>query len=123
MRFITTNAHGYVDYLIGVLLIIAPWIGGFALGGAEIWVTVLAGVVIILYSLFTDYELGISNQIEMRIHLWIDGILGALVLLSPWIFRFAHIVWVPHVVVGIVLIAAALTTQTVAARRPTVTQP
>ena len=34
MRFIPTQIHGGLDYLIGVILIIAPWLFGFADGSA-----------------------------------------------------------------------------------------
>jgi len=35
MRVIETKTHGYMDYLMGVLLIAAPWLFDFARGGAE----------------------------------------------------------------------------------------
>ncbi len=34
MRFIPTRIHGMMDYLMGVLLIVAPCLFGFADGGA-----------------------------------------------------------------------------------------
>jgi hypothetical protein len=35
MRFIPTRIHGMMDYAMGLLLIAAPWLFGFARGGAE----------------------------------------------------------------------------------------
>src|SRR3982750_3880824 len=78
MRFIPTRVHGMMDYLMGVLLIAAPWLFDFADGGAETWVPVVLGAGAILYSLFTDYELGASHQISMKTHLTLDMISGAL---------------------------------------------
>jgi hypothetical protein len=37
MRFIPTRIHGFLDYAVGVLLIVVPWLFGFAAGGAETW--------------------------------------------------------------------------------------
>lgn len=58
MRFIPTRTHGMLDYLMGILLLIAPWVFGFAQGGAETWVPVILGAGVLLYSLFTNYEMG-----------------------------------------------------------------
>src|SRR3954469_151434 len=101
MRVIETKTHGYLDYIMGVLLIAAPWIFGFARGEAETWVPVILGVVVILYSLLTDYELGASPVISMRTHLMLDVIGGAVLAASPWLFGFADYIWQPHLILGI----------------------
>jgi len=113
MKFIGTKTHGYIDYIMGALLIAAPWIFDFDRGGAETWVPVILGAGVILYSLLTDYELGASHQISMRTHLMLDFIGGALLAASPWIFGFADYVWQPHLILGILEIGAALFTKTV----------
>jgi hypothetical protein len=113
MKFIGTKTHGYLDYIMGVLLIAAPWIFDFDRGGAETWVPVVLGAGVIVYSLLTDYELGASRQISMRTHLLLDMIGGALLAASPWIFGFADYVWAPHLVLGVLEIGAALFTKTV----------
>jgi hypothetical protein len=112
MRFIPTNVHGYLDYLVGILLITAPWLFGFAEGGAETWVPVILGAGVILYSLFTDYELGLVRRISMPMHLGLDAGGGVLLAISPWLFGFAELVWIPHVVIGLVEIGTALATET-----------
>jgi hypothetical protein len=112
MRFIGTKTHGYLDYIVGALLVAAPWIFNFDRGGAETWVPVILGAGAILYSLFTDYELGASRQISMKTHLTLDMISGALLAASPWIFGFADYVWQPHLILGILEIGVALFTKT-----------
>lgn len=118
MRFIPTRVHGWLDYGIGVLLIAAPWILGFADGGAETWVPVILGAGVIVYSLFTAYELGAVPAIKMPVHLGLDVVGGILLAASPWIFQFADEVWAPHLIIGLVEIATALTTSTAPARIP-----
>ena len=116
MKFISTKIHGYLDYLVGALLIAAPWIFDFDRGGAETWVPVALGISAILYSLLTDYELGASPQISMRTHLMLDLASGVLLALSPWIFGFSDYVWKPHLILGILEIGASLFTKTVPSR-------
>jgi hypothetical protein len=111
MRFIETKTHGYLDYMMGALLIAAPWIFDFDRGGAETWVPVILGIAMIGLALLTDYEMGASRKISMRTHLMIDLISGALLAASPWLFGFADYVWEPHLILGILEIGAALTTK------------
>lgn len=111
MRVIGTRAHGYIDYIVGVLLIAAPWIFKFYQGGAESWVPIVLGVSIILYSLLTDYELGMSRMISMRTHLALDVLGGIFLAVSPWLFGFADYIWEPHVIVGVLEMVVALMTK------------
>lgn len=112
MRFIPTRVHGMLDYLMGVVLIAAPWIFGFSGGGAKTWLPVILGAGVILYSLLTDYELGVIRAVPMPAHLVLDAAGGALLAVSPGLFGFSNDVWVPHLVLGVLEIGAALMTQT-----------
>lgn len=112
MRFIPTRVHGIVDYLLGVFLILMPWLLGFARGGAETWLPVVLGLGILGQSLFTDYEWGLVRRIDMGTHLGLDGAAGAVLAIGPWLFGFDEWVWVPFVVVGLLEIGLALTTET-----------
>lgn len=116
MRFIPTRVHGMLDYLIGIALIAAPWLFDFADNETARWVTIALGAGVVLYSLLTDYELGVVKAIPMSIHLGLDIVAGLVLAVSPWVFDFSETVWVPHVVVGIVEIVSALMTHTVPER-------
>ncbi|HEV2107110.1 MAG TPA: SPW repeat protein [Thermomicrobiales bacterium] len=113
MRFIPTRIHGILDYLLGALLILAPWLFDFSDAGAGTWLPVILGAGVIAYSLLTDYELGVLRQIPMSVHLMLDLGGGVLLAVSPWLFGFADEVSVPHVVFGLLEIGAALMTKTV----------
>lgn len=108
-----TRVHGMLDYLLGALLIGAPWLFGFAAGGAETWVPVALGAGVLLYSLFTDYELGVVKKLQMPAHLLLDALGGLLLAVSPWMFGFDEIVWMPHVALGLVKTITAAITNTV----------
>jgi hypothetical protein len=118
MRFLSTKVHGYLDYIVGALLIAAPWIFNFDRGGAETWVPVILGIAAIIYSLMTDYELGATRGISMRMHLTLDLMSGVLLAASPWIFGFADYIYLPHLVLGIFEIGASLMTRTQPAYGP-----
>ena len=98
---------------MGALLIVAPWLFGFADAPDEAatWVPVVLGLGVIAYSLLTDYELGVARKIPMPTHLMLDLGGGVLLALSPWLFGFSEWVWVPHLVFGILEIGAALVTK------------
>ena len=111
MRFISTKLHGAVDYLTGLLLIASPWLFNFDNGEAAQWIPVLIGVSALLYSLLTDYELGAIKMISVPGHLMLDLASGVFLAASPWLFGFSDYVYLPHLVIGLFEIGAALTTQ------------
>lgn len=100
MRFISTKIHGILDYLIGLLLVSGPWLFNYNYGGAETWISVAIGILIILYSALTDYELGIIRLIPMKARIIMDAMVGFFLAISPWLFGFSQIVYIPHVVIG-----------------------
>jgi hypothetical protein len=118
IRFLPTSVHGVLDYLVGIALIAAPYLFGFAsVGGFAVYIPMILGIGLILYSLVTNYELGIPGIkfIPMPYHLGFDFVAAALLAASPFLFGFANKplnVWLPHVVVGIAVILVVLVSQT-----------
>lgn len=110
---ISTRVHGFLDYSFGALLIALPWLMGFARGGAETWVPVALGAGALLYSLFTDYELGAVRKLHMPVHLWLDAISGVVLAISPWLLDFDERVWIPHVALGVTEVLIAFFTNTI----------
>lgn len=107
---ISTKIHGYIDYLMGALLIVSPWLFNFPEGAATIFPIVL-GAGTIVYSLMTDYELGLFKVLSMKVHLGIDLMAGILLIAAPWIFGFAdQVIW-PFVILGIAEVGASLMTE------------
>jgi SPW repeat-containing protein len=86
MRFIPTRFHAPLDYIVGAVLIAAPWIFQFSDSGAATAVSIVLGIGLIAYSLFTNYELGVWKVAPMAVHNVIDVVAGALLALSPWLF-------------------------------------
>ena len=113
MRFISTRTHGVLDYATGLLLIVLPYLLGFADGTIAQWLPQALGVGAILYAVFTDYELGAVRAMPMRVHLFLDIASGLLLAASPWLFGFADRVFWPHLILGVFEIGAGLFTRTV----------
>ena len=113
MRMIPTKVHGMLDYIVGILLIASPWLFDFDNGGAETWVPVAVGVMVLLQTIMTDFEVGVTKTISMANHLRMDFLIGVFLAASPWIFNFDETVWEPHVAFGVFSILASLMTRTV----------
>jgi hypothetical protein len=111
MRILGTKAHGVIDYLVGALLLVFPWLLGFGKNGAEMWVPVILGVSAIVYSLCTNYEYGVFKRISMRMHLNLDMFSGIFLAASPWLLGFYEYIYLPHLIIGITEVAIVLCTE------------
>lgn len=114
-RFIPTKAHGVFDLITGPALVAAPEL--LRLDGARgsSLPPRLAGAVGTGLSALTDYETGAVRVIPVKAHLVFDAVSGAALASAPWLTgarRNGVRHWLPHAVLGVTEIAAALTTRT-----------
>ena len=107
MRVISTYIHGFADYTVGALLLVVPWLFGVAGNNPATWVPVAIGASFILYSLMTDYELGLVDLLPVSTHLTLDFFAGAFLAASPWMYGFANQLFMPYLLVGFFSMAAA----------------
>jgi hypothetical protein len=98
---ISRSSHGLIDYIYSIVLIGVPYALGFSGFGAAHIVFWCVGFGAIVYSLLTNYRLGLIHLIPFRVHLVLDVLGGLLLLASPWLFGFAHSLWISPVVFGI----------------------
>jgi hypothetical protein len=116
MRMIPTRIHGIADYLGGLLLLLAPNLLGFSeADAAAAWVPRILGVAFLGLAVLTRYELGLIKVIPMSVHLMVDYLASAFLIISPWLFGFADEpsnVWLPHVVLGVAYLLISLMTRT-----------
>lgn len=116
MKAISTYTHGLLDYIAGILLILAPSLFGFEeLDGPPVTVARAFGVIFIVQALFTNYELGIFRIIPVRLHLFDDFVMTIILAASPWIFGFyvrTANVWLPHLIIGCVFFVITCMTRT-----------
>ena len=111
MKIISTKTHGVLDYLVGILLILAPWLFNFDNGGPAQWVPVVIGLMVLLMAIFTNFEPGLVKSIPMPFHLTMDVLAGIFLAISPWLFGFDDVVYLPHLLVGLFIIFTGFTTR------------
>lgn len=130
MPIFPTRTHAVLDYFGSVALILFPLLfmvnsGGRAARteqGADIvvtgasyntaaWVIMGAGIATLVVNLLTRHELGVRRLLPMEAHLAADGIIGLFLIASPWLLGFAHMVWWPHVLLGLAGLAFAARTE------------
>ena len=111
MKFISSTFHGYIDYAAAIVLIIAP----FLLLPADApemakWLSVAAGVGLVIYSLITDYSLSARKAIPFKLHLVLDFIAGAVFVAAPFVLGFVGIIKIYYLVMGLAVIIVVITT-------------
>jgi hypothetical protein len=112
MKFISSKVHGILDYIVAVALFFAPIIFGFqSVGGAAVVIPMVLGVILAIYSLCTQYELGVLKLIDFQYHLAIDVIAAIFLAVSPFLFGFinqAPNAWLPHILVGVAIVLVVM---------------
>lgn len=115
MKFISSKVHGILDYIVAAALFFAPVIFGFqAVGGAAVVVPMVLGIILLIYSLLTQYELGVFKLIDFQYHLAIDVLAAVFLAVSPFLFGFidqAVNAWLPHILVGVVVVLVVMFSQ------------
>jgi hypothetical protein len=104
MKVIPTYVHGFIDYVIGIFLVMMPWLFDFPTEENETLIPAFIGIGIIGYSLATNYEYGVMKIISMNSHRRLDYLAGSILGLSPWLFGFHRMVYMPHVVIGFFIV-------------------
>ena len=114
-RFLPTRIHGILDYLWSVLLAATPWLPNYSpgtRGGAETWLPVAFAAGAVVYSLLTNYEMGVARVLSMRVHLTLDVVGGALLILSTWLLDLRDPARLVNLGFGLFSILAGLMTET-----------
>jgi hypothetical protein len=109
MRFIPTTAHGLADYIVGLIVVGLPFYYG--LTGTSRVAFVTLGLFVIVYSLLTDYELGLVRVLRIRFHLLLDASFGLAMLAGPIMLRLPDDSRIPVYVIGVLSLFLSLTTK------------
>lgn len=111
IRFLTPTIHSFLDYIAAFVLLVAPVV--LKLGEISAfahWLSVIVGGLLILYSLFTDYESSIVKMIPFKVHLAFDFSAGIVFIIWPFLFGFTGIATLYYLVMGIGLILVVAVT-------------
>lgn len=107
MRFISTKVHGIMDYTVGAILSASPAFLPHEYNTTR-KLLVGAGLGATVYSMFTNYELGVIRKVPMKTHLTLDIMSGLLLVAAPFIFSVKKGEKAPLILTGLVEIGAGL---------------
>src|SRR3978361_258567 len=116
MRFIPTAAHGLADYVVGLIVAGLPFYYDWT--GAPRVAFVALGLLVICYSLLTDYELGLVRVLRIRFHLLLDALFGLAMLVAPTLLRLPSGSRTSVYVIGVLSLVLSVTTKISCARHP-----
>ena len=116
IRFLSPTVHGIFDYLAALALIAAPFVLGLGkISPLVYWLSVIAGVVLILYSLLTNYSYSLAKIIPFKVHLVLDLIAGIVFVAAPFVLGLVGLAKLYCLVMGIgVILVVAITRPSVA---------
>jgi hypothetical protein len=81
--------HGIIEYVAGVVLIVAPFVLDYDKSGAKA-TSIVAGLLIILLAACTEGISGIVDQLGIQAHAVLDVVFAALLVASPFLFGFSN---------------------------------
>jgi hypothetical protein len=126
MHLIRTRLHGLIDYGMGIILLM-PWITGYFAGEKDTWILGLIGLVIILYSLLTNYEAGLMKFLPVSLNRLLDFIAGVALLFCSFLFSVNHYYFYWPLVLGCIMIVVSAVSSSVpyriSKRDTNITQP
>jgi hypothetical protein len=86
---IPLNAHAALEPLIAIVIIAAPWIFGFSdVDDAKV-VCIAVGAIMLVAGSMTDWRLSLVRVIPLRVHMATDLLLGAVLILAPFVLGFS----------------------------------
>ncbi len=119
IRFLPQQIHGMLDYAVALTLGVVPFLLDFRAASAFAhWLSVAAGVGLFLYSLATDYRVGVVSAITIRQHLALDAIAGALFAVLSVAAGFSAEASVFYGVIGLAVLAVVAVTELDPAPQP-----
>ena len=87
--FIPVDVHAAIEPIIAIILIAAPWIFGFSDVHSATVISIIVGAVMLLSGAMTQWRLALVRVIPLRVHFMTDLVLGAVLIVVPFIFGFS----------------------------------
>jgi hypothetical protein len=87
MRVIGLWSHGVIDYLLVIILAIAPSVAGF--NGRQATICYALAVLHFLLTVVTRFPLGAIKVLSFTLHGSVEFVVGLLVIMLPWLVGFS----------------------------------
>ncbi len=81
--------HALLEPFVAVLLIVSPFLLGFSDVDEATAVAIVAGVVVLLVGMTTNWRLAVVRVIPLPLHAMLDLGLGVALIASPFLFGFS----------------------------------
>lgn len=85
---VTLSMHVLIEYGVGVLTIVAPFLFSFDATAAKL-VSVLVGVGILVLAVMTDAPTGVARSLPVASHVVLDYVLALFLIVTPFVFGFS----------------------------------
>jgi len=85
---IPITLHGLIEYVAGVLFIVAPLLLDYD-SGAATGLSVAVGIVILVVAATSAFPTGLIPRITVPVHVTLDFVLAAFLIVSPFVFGFS----------------------------------
>jgi hypothetical protein len=93
----------WINVILGIWLIISPWIVGYAMHGTPMWNNIVLGVLVLILGL-------VASSSRFAAPSWWNVVFGIWLIISPFLLRYARLegAMVNDLVLGVVVGVLAL---------------
>jgi VIT1/CCC1 family predicted Fe2+/Mn2+ transporter len=81
--------HGAIEYAVGVLFIVAPFIFGFEATSATA-ASIVVGLVLLAFTSVSELPTGLVKSISVGVHVTADIVLAVLLVALPFVLGFRN---------------------------------
>ncbi|MEZ4869293.1 MAG: SPW repeat protein [Caldilineaceae bacterium] len=94
-----------VNVVLGLWLIISPWIFSYAALNGALWNSIIVGIIVVVLA-----GIRVANVMQYTWLSWINLILGLWIIISPWVYNYATLTGATwnSVIVGIIIAALSI---------------
>jgi SPW repeat len=85
---IPLDVHAAIEPFVAVVLIAAPWLFGFSDVTSATVISIVVGAAMLMAGAATQWRYSLVKLIPLRVHFLADLALGAVLILSPFVFGF-----------------------------------
>jgi hypothetical protein len=102
-----------IEPVVALIVILSPWIFSFSATDDAKVIAIIAGLAILATGLSTRWRYSLVKVISLRTHFMMDLVLGAVLILSPFVFGFTGAGGATRffVIAGVLELATAVSTR------------
>jgi len=83
------RVHAAIEPLIGLVLILSPWIFGFSDANDAQVLCIVLGVIVIMSGAMTDWRVSLARVIPLKVHFMTDLLIAAVLIVAPFVLGYS----------------------------------